>query len=146
MHIDDPAQAQQVVVEYARVLERHIEEQRHPAPIDSLPYAKPVIKAAIRTAAVGLVASHQLTDELREFLETAYVSLADYLEADLVRLLTEYREAAAELAVEGRLASETTTTPAWQRIAGSGAIAGEIARFIADDTEALREEFRALIA
>jgi hypothetical protein len=146
MQTDDPAQAQQVVVEYARVLERHIEEQRHPAPIDSLPYAKPVIKAAIRTAAQGLAATDQLTDDLREFLELAYVSLADYLDSDLVRLLSEYREAAAELAVEGRLASEKVATPAWRRITESGAIAGEIARAIADDTEALREEFRALIA
>ena len=143
MSPDDPTDAQQVVVEYARMLERHAVEACYPASTESLPYAKPVIKTAIRTSFVTLSATGQLTEELRDFLEAAYTSLADYLDKDLVRLLTEYRDRAAELEADTRLPREKTATPAWRSIAESSTIAGEIARSIARDTEALREEFRA---
>jgi hypothetical protein len=146
MRSETPADAQQVVVDYVRTLQQHIEEERHPAPIESLPYAKPIIKEAIRTSVLSLSGSGQLTDELREFLETAYTSLADYLEKDLARLLIEYRDAAMEVAADTRLAREKTAMPAWRRIADSSVIAGEIARAIASDTEALRQEFRSFIA
>ncbi|MGE5246107.1 MAG: hypothetical protein ACM3SQ_17925 [Betaproteobacteria bacterium] len=62
----DPLDAQQIVIEYARLLERDISENRHPARVDSLPYAKPIIKSAIRTSATQLAASGQLSDELRD--------------------------------------------------------------------------------
>src|SRR5205823_13843281 len=93
----DPLDAQQVVIEYARLLERDFEQERHPARIDTLPYAKPVIKSAIRTSVRNLAASVQLTDELRDYLETAYIALAEYLEGELGELMTLYREAAEQL-------------------------------------------------
>jgi hypothetical protein len=37
MDPSDPLDAQQVVIEYARLLERDFEEARHPARIDTLP-------------------------------------------------------------------------------------------------------------
>ena len=64
----DPVDAQQVVIAYARMLERDVSEGRHPARVDSLPYAKPVIKSAIRTSAIALSSSGQLTAELRDTL------------------------------------------------------------------------------
>ena len=78
MDPNDPADAQQVVIEYARVLEADYAEQRHPSRVDGLPFAKPIIKAAIRTSVVELVRSGQLTDELRDYFEidSRYVALA----------------------------------------------------------------------
>ena len=96
MDPSDPLDAQQVVAEYARLLERDIEENRHPARIDTLPYAKPVIRTAIRTSLETLARSGQLTADMREFLQVAYTSLADYIEGELVDLMTEYRASAAE--------------------------------------------------
>ena len=72
----DPLDAQQIVIEYARTLERDIEEQRLPARIESLPYAKPVIKTAISTSVQQLARSRQLTEDLRQYFETAYTLLA----------------------------------------------------------------------
>ena len=141
----DPLDARQVVVEYARVLERDLNEHRHPARIDSLPYAKAIIKTAIRTSVQAVRASGQLTDDIRDFLETAYVSLAEYVDDELVQLMTQYRTSAAELAADPRLAREKTTTTAWRTVSESGALAGEVARAITDDADTLREEFLSLI-
>src|SRR5215813_11148979 len=141
----DPLDAQQVVIEYARLLERDFEQQRHPARIDTLPYAKPVIKSAIQTSVKRLAASGQLTDELRDYLETAYISLAEYLEGELVELMTLYRESADQLAVEGPLASEKTKTPAWQTLTQSGSLAGEVARTTTTEAETLRTEFQSFL-
>jgi hypothetical protein len=141
----DPLDAQQIVAEYARVLERDLNEHRHPARVDSLPYGKPIIQSAIKTSVISLSTSGQLTDELREFLETAYILLADYLDADLVRLMSEYRESAAELAADPRLAREKTTTAAWRTISESGSLAGEVARAMALEADSLRAEFRAVV-
>ena len=90
---DDPLSAKQIVTEYARVLNRDLERGIFPVAIDSLPFAKPTIKTAIETSLLALVSTGQLTEELREFLETAYVSLADYVPADLVQLMREYSRA-----------------------------------------------------
>lgn len=79
---------------------------------------------------------------MREFLEQAYVALADYLDDDLVRVMAEYREALASVA-DVQSSRDKQQTPAWQRIAATSRLAGEIARAIADDTAALRQEFRA---
>src|SRR6476659_3757978 len=141
MNSDDPLDAQQVVAEYARVLERDIAENRHPGRADSLPYAKRVIKDAIRTSVETLVRSGTLTAELREFLEVAYTSLADYIDRDLVDLMTEYRRSAADLAAVARSPPEKITTTAWRTVAGSSALAGEVARSIATEAEALKSEF-----
>jgi hypothetical protein len=147
MDPSDPLDAQQVVIEYARQLERDFAQQRHPARIDTLPYAKPVIKSAIRTSVKSLSASGQLTDELREYLETAYIALAEYLEGELVELMTLYRTSAEQLAADAQSARDKTKTPAWQTLAQSGSLAGEVARAATHEAEMLRSEFqRFLIA
>ena len=145
MDPSDPLDAQQVVIEYARLLERDFDQQRHPARIDTLPYAKPIIKSAIRTSVRSLVASGQLTDELREYLETAYISLAEYLEGELVELMTLYRNSAEQLASEGQLARDKTKTAAWQTLTQSGSLAGEVARAATAEAETLRTEFQGFL-
>jgi hypothetical protein len=141
----DPVDAQQVVIEYARMLERDVTEGRHPARLDSLPYAKPVIKSAIRTSAIALSTSGQLTAELREYLETAYIFLAEYVDSELVDLVTEYRRSAEQLAAESPLAAEKTRTVAWRTLVESGSLAGELARATTNESEALRDEFRTFV-
>ena len=142
MDTSDPLDAQQVVVEYARLLERDFNQQRHPARIDTLPYAKPVIKSAIETSVRRLSASGQLTDELREYLETAYISLAEYLEGELVELVTLYRDSADQLSLDSQSARDKMQTPAWQTLAQSGSLAGAVAQATTLEAEALRSEFQ----
>jgi hypothetical protein len=142
---DDPFSAQQIVAEYARVLNRDLESGSFPVPVDSLPFAKPTIKSAIRTSLLALHSSGQLTEELCDFLQTAYVSLADYVAPDLVQLMREYTRAGEELAADPRLAREKTSGAAWQTMAGSSRLAGEIARAVADEAELLRAEFQQLM-
>ena len=142
MSSDDPFIAQQIVAEYARHLERDSELNVWPVDVDRLPYPKQAIKAAIRTSAQTLESSGQLTDDLREFLETAYVALADYVTADLARLMNEYRQAGTDLATDQRLVNEKTTGPTWQRVTESSRLVGEVARSIASDADTLRAEFR----
>ena len=148
IHMDpsDPLDAQQVVIEYARLLERDFDQQRHPARIDTLPYAKPVIKTAIETSVKTLAASGQLTEELRDYFETAYISLAEYLEGELVELMTLYRQSAEQLALDGQAARDKTQTPAWQTLAQSGALAGEVARATTQEAENLRSEFQRFLS
>jgi hypothetical protein len=140
MDPSDPLDAQQVVIEYARQLERDFDQQRHPARIDTLPYAKPVIKSAIRTSVKSLAASGQLTDELKEYLETAYIALAEYLEGELVELMTLYRTSAEQLAADGQSARDKTKT-----LAESGSLAGEVARAATHEAETLRSEFQGFL-
>ena len=141
----DPLDAQQIVVEYAQMLERDVTENRHPGRVESLPYAKPVIKSAICTSARTLAASGHLTDELREYLETAYTLLAEYLDAELVDLMAEYRQSAEQLTAESPAAREKINTAAWRTLAESSSLAGEVARAVTTDTETLRSEFRSFI-
>jgi hypothetical protein len=141
MNPDDPESAQRIVSEYARMLE-HGDSGAYPASIRALPYPKQTIKSAILTCAASLRETQQLTAELREFLEQAYAALADYVDDDLVRVMAEYREALAAVA-EVQAARDKLQTPAWQRIAETSRLAGEIARNIADETAVLRLEFRA---
>jgi len=143
MSIEDPFIAQQIVAEYARRLEQDSEVNLWPVDVDHLPYPKQTIKSAIRTSAQTLEFSGQLTEDLREFLETAYVALADYVAADLARLMTEYRRAGTELATDQRLVNEKTGGPAWQTVTESSRLVGEVARSIASEADALRAEFRA---
>jgi hypothetical protein len=142
----DPLDAQQVVIEYARMLERDVNENRHPARVDTLPYAKPIIKSAIRTSARQLAFQGQLTDELREYLETAYTLLAEYLEPELVELMSSYRDSAELLAVESQSARDKTQTAAWRVLSDSGSLAAEVARAATAEAESLRSEFRSFIA
>ena len=139
----DPESAQRIVAEYAQVLERG-DSVAYPASIRTLPYPKQTIKSAILTCAATLRETQQLTADMREFLEQAYAALADYVDDDLVRVMAEYREALATVA-DVQAARDKRQTPAWQRIANTSRLAGEIARNIAEDTAALRLEFRASV-
>jgi hypothetical protein len=143
MDVIDPGIAQQIVAEYARLLERQTE---WPASLDELPYPKRTIKSAIHSACRALVATDQLTDELREFLETAYVALADYVGADVAKLMLDYQRAGADFASDSRLVKEKTGTDAWRTITESSQLAGEIARSMAAEAEQLRAEFQAFAA
>jgi hypothetical protein len=138
---EDPESAQRIVADYAHILERHLSAGDLPAALELLPYPKQTIKSAIRTSVETLASAGAMTDDLREFLQTAYVSLADYVGADLVQLITEYRRAADDVGADRRLVSEKTSGPAWQTLATSSALAGEIARTIAADADALTAEF-----
>jgi hypothetical protein len=142
----DPLDAQQMVIAYARVLERDLEEQRHPARLDSLPFAKPFLKTAIRTSVVQLARTGHLTEELRDYFQTAYVSLADYLDGELVDLLIEYRQSAERLTTEAGSARERTQTPAWRSLAASGSLAGEVARSTTLEAGALQREFQGFLS
>jgi hypothetical protein len=142
MNPDDPESAQRIVADYARLLEQALESGDLPATVETLPYPKQTIKSAIRTSFDVLTSSDQLTGELREFLETAYVSLADFVSGDVAQLMREYQRASAALEVDRRLAREKIAGRAWQTIAQSGTLAGGIARAIAEDAEALKAEFR----
>jgi hypothetical protein len=136
----DPVNARQVVIEYARLLERDLTENRHPARADSLPFAKPIIKTAIRTCVTRMSSSGQLTAELREYFETAYTSLADYLDEELVNLMIEYRRSGETLTAEP-LAHDRTTTAAGRTLSETASLAGEIARATTIEAEELRKEF-----
>lgn len=140
MNCDDPETAHRVVADYARLLERG-DGQSLPAPVRLLPHPKPMIKAAILTCASALARDGRLTPDMRDFLEQAYVALADYVDDDLVRVMTEYRQSLDEIAgLPGT--REKQQTPAWRRIVETGRLAGEIARSLADEGASLRLEFR----
>jgi hypothetical protein len=141
MNPEDPESAHSIVTEYVRVLE-HDSTATLPASVRTLPFPKQTIKAAILTCAASLREAQQLSAEMHQFLEQAYVALADYVDDDMVRAMTEYREALTSIA-DVRAARDRLQSPAWQRVAETSRLAGEIARSIADDTTALRLEFLA---
>jgi len=141
----DPLDAREIVVEYARLLERDIFESRHPARVETLPYAKPILKTAIKTSVTQLASAGQLTDEFREYFETAYVSLAEYIDAELVDLMTEYRTSAEQLTHEAIAAGEKTQSSAWRTLAQSSKLAGDVARTVTADADSLRAEFSRLL-
>jgi len=142
MDTADPHVAQKIVSDYAALLERHAREEVYPAPVGALPYSKEVIKASIRTSIAALNTTGALTDDLRDYLEVAYISLADYVEDDLVRLMREYHAAGATLAADSRLAREKLGSAAWEQLMTTSRLVGEVARTIAEETEQLRREFR----
>ena len=139
---DDPESAQRIVADYAQLLERTLMSDRWPAAIEELPYPKQTIKAAIRTSVYALASAQQLTADLQTFLETAYVSLADFVGADVARFMREYQSAGSALEADRRVTGEKVAGAAWQTVAGSGTLAGGIARSIAEDAAALSAEFR----
>jgi len=146
MNPEDPESAQRIVAEYAGVLERNLESGPWPATVDALPYPKQTIKSAIRTSVDALRMSGQLTKDLQEFLETSYVSLADFVSVDVAQLMTEYQRASASLEADRRVTAEKITGPAWQTVAATGTLAGGIARFVAEEAELLKVEFRSFAA
>ena len=137
-----PQEAQRIVAAYLKVVEAHTEANVYPCTLDDLPQPKETIRAAFRTSVAALAASGQLTPELRDYLEIAYVSLADYVSGECMTLLREYGRAGEELAVDPRLAREKVATDAWRRLLEQSRLAGELARAISDDADRLREEFR----
>jgi hypothetical protein len=146
MNPDDPHVAQQIVAAYVSVLERHEEQQTLPAPVSALPYARDTIKQAIRASLQALAGSGQLTDELREFLEHAYVALADFLDDELVRLMRDYNRAADDLSQAPQTTGERVKTSSWQTLQRTSGLAGEIARSVAADAAHLRREFAQILA
>jgi hypothetical protein len=145
MNPDDPHVAQQVVAAYVSVLERHDQEQTFPAPVSTLPYSRDTIKQAIGASARALASSGQLTDELRAFLEGAYVALADFIDEELVRLMRDYNRAADELSQAPSATGERVKSPSWQTLQRTSALAGEIAKSVATDAAQLRLEFARLV-
>lgn len=138
---DDPLVAQRVVGEYAALLEQHAATGLHPGSIAMLPYTKDTIKASIRTVLLTLKASGQLTEELREFLEVSYTSLAEYVDEEVAALMAEYRQASGALSANGRRGQQQFDAPAWNTVAAASRLVGAVARAMTADGEALREEF-----
>jgi hypothetical protein len=137
-----PQEAQRIVAAYLKVVEAHAEANAYPCAIDDLPQSKETIRAAFRTCVATLRPAGQLTSELREYLEIAYVSLADYVNRESMALLREYGRAGQELAGDSRLAREKVGTDAWRRLSEQSRLAGELAREISNDAHRLRTEFR----
>ena len=137
-----PQEAQRIVAAYLKVVDADAEANVYPCSVDDLPQSKEVIRAAFRKCIAILDSTDQLTSELRDYLEIAYVSLADYVSGECVSLLREYGRAGEELAGDRRLAREKVGTDAWRRLSEQSHLAGELARGISDDAERLRTEFR----
>ena len=138
---DNPAGAQGIVASYLKLVETHASADVYPGSLRDLPYPKETIRAAFKTAVTTLLSSGQLTAELREYLEIAYVSLADYVDDEGATLLREYTHAGEELAADSRLARERVMTDAWRRVSEQSRLAGQIARAISVEADTLRAEF-----
>jgi hypothetical protein len=139
---DNPADAQAIVAAYLKLVEAHASADIYPGSLRDLPHAKETIRIAFRTSVAALASAGQLTTELCEYLEIAYVSLADYLDDESATLLREYARAGEELAADSRLAREKAMTDAWRRVTEQSRLAGEIARTISTEADGLRAEFR----
>ena len=139
---NNPADAQGIVAAYLKSVEAHATADVYPGSLRDLPHPKETIRAAFKTSVAALASAGHLTTELCEYLEIAYVSLADYLDDEGATLLREYARAGEELAAESRIASEKTVTDAWRRVTDQSRLAGQIARAISIDADGLRAEFR----
>jgi hypothetical protein len=95
---------------------------------------------------LAVIETEQMTQEMSQFLEAAYVALADYVEDDLARLLTEYQAAGRALEREPTLGRGKMNSAAWQQLAATSALAGQIASEIAVESSELRLEFQSLQA
>jgi hypothetical protein len=137
-----PQAAQRIVAAYLKVVDSHAAIDVYPCSLAELPQSKELIRAAFRTCVTTLESTGQLNADLREYLEVAYVSLADYVDEECFTLLREYAHAGEELAADHRLANEKTSTNAWRRLSEQGHLAGQLARTISDEAERLRTEFR----
>jgi len=146
MHPSDPNDARQIVGAYVARLEHDLTINRYPMSRAALPYAKPIIRTALQTLTSDMVRTGMMTIELREMLETAYVSLADYVDDDLARLLREHREASDALERDAAFGREKTHTDAWATLAASSALVARVARAIADESSAPRDEFHQVSA
>jgi hypothetical protein len=137
-----PHDAHRIMTAYLKVVEEHAAAEVYPGSVRDLPHSRETIRSAFRTAVPALVAAGQLTPELRDYLEIAYVSLADYLDDESATLLREYAQAGSELAADERRPREKTATDAWRRVAEQSRLAGQLARAISGNADELRDEFR----
>jgi hypothetical protein len=144
MRVDDPATAHRIVSDYLVVLDRDLAAQQHPAPLDTLPHSRETIRRSLQTVVATLAAEDRLTSELTAFLRAAYVSLAEYVAGDLVRLLAEYDQAGRQLGAEAGPIKERVATNAWQQLSTTSALVASVAKSMADDGAALAAEFDAL--
>jgi hypothetical protein len=141
----DPAAAQQLIARYVTVIEEYSAANALPASALTLPAPKGAIKDAVRTVLRALATSNQLTDELKVFLEDAYVALADFVDPELAALAAEHRRASVALEMDPREPRERLASPNWAAVARTSRLAGEIARASAEEAAALRQEFHSLI-
>jgi hypothetical protein len=146
MDPQNPADAQRVVSAYVTLLGRDQDEHRYPLSRSALPYSKDVIRRSLRTVTLAVIETEQMTQEMSQFLEEAYVALADYVEDDLARLLTEYQAAGQALEREPATGRGKMSSAAWQQLAATSALAGQIASAIAVESSELRLEFQSLQA
>lgn len=137
-----PEQAQQIVVAYAARLDEHAASGRQLLPLSTLPYPKAVIRQAIQTVTSAVFETKQMTGPMNEFLEAAYVALADYVDDDLARLLSQHFDAGAALEAEGAIGKEKTKTAAWRVAAETGPLVGRIGQAIAQESAELRLEYQ----
>lgn len=137
-----PQDAQRIVAAYLKVVDADAATEKYPCSIGDLPRPKELIRDAFRVSVTSLAGIGQLTPELRDYLEVAYVSLADYVDEECRSLLHEYRHAGEQLAADRRLAREKADTDAWRRVTEQSALAGQLARGISEEAERLRAEFR----
>lgn len=142
MDPNTPRDAQSIVAAYLKVVEAHAAANAYPSSLRDLPHPKETIRTAFRISTMALIAGGQMTHELSEYLEIAYVSLADYVDEEGAALLREYARAGEELAADSRLAREKATTDAWRRVTEQSRLAGQLARAISTEADALRTEFR----
>lgn len=142
----DPHTAQQLVARYVALVQEQTQAQTFPASSSTLPAPKAAIKDAIRTVLRALAATSQLTDDLRSFLEDAFVALANYVDDEMATLAAEHRRASEALEAAPRGPAERLGSPHWAVVAQTSRLAGEIARASADEAHALRQEFQALVA
>lgn len=135
-----PESAQRIVADYLEMLARD-GAHAFPASVRALPYPKETIKTAILTNARALRATHSFTDEMHEFLEHAYVALAEYVEDDVARVMRDYHSALTASA--GAPRRGTVRVAVGRQLDDSSRLVAEITRSIAADANALRREFRA---
>lgn len=137
-----PEEAQQIVVAYAARLEQDAASGRQLLPLSTLPFPKPVIQQAIRTVTTAVLETEQMTGPMNEFLEAAYVALADYVDDDIARLLTQHFDAGLALETEEAIGKEKTKTAAWRLAAETGPLIGRIGQAIAEESAELRREYQ----
>jgi hypothetical protein len=145
MNAEDPSVAQQIVAAYAGVLERCVEAGELPAATSALPYGRDLIKIAIRTSVAVLQSDGKLTPDLREFLQEAYVGLADFVDDELARLMSDFNRAAKDARPGQITTSERMQSDSWKTLERTSPLAAKIAQSIASDAERLRAEFQSLI-
>jgi hypothetical protein len=142
----DPATAQQLVARYVALLQEQTVANAFPAAVTTLPAPKAAIKDALRTVIEALATTNQLTGELKDFLQDAFVALANYVNPEMAALAAEHRRASEALEEDRRHPRERLESPNWALMARTSRLAGEIARASADEATALREEFDRLVA